>query len=88
MSSSEFVDWQVYLDEEPNRFQKEDFYLAALTAEVRRSWVRHPSQVDMRKFLLNFKVQEEREDTPEQFMKKSKAFWGIALSFPKKLKDK
>lgn len=53
-TSTEFVDWMRFLHLEMNSKRKEDYYLAQIAAEVRRSLVKKPQEVQVQDFLLNF----------------------------------
>jgi len=77
-SSLEFTDWIVYLNEEPNRFNALYMYIAQLTAEVRRSWIK---QSEIRKtkasdFVIKF-VDEKTlvKQKLEQKTEASKSRW-------------
>ena len=79
--SSEFLEWIVYLDEEEtNGFHREDYYLANIAAEIRRSYVKDPEKVVMKSFLMKFKKREKKPKmTKEEATKRSKMFWGALL---------
>jgi hypothetical protein len=62
-----------YLQTEETRVTKLDYYLAQLTAETRRSWVKSPNKVKTNDFLLRPKEETEK-------MKKSKSVWLGALN--------
>lgn len=80
ISSSEFMDWIVYLDEEMNLFHREDFFLAQIATEIRRSFVKDPSKVKFKDFLIQFKKKvEPKKLSIEERSKRSKAFWGVTL---------
>ena len=51
-TSTEFILWMDYLDEEEKRYKKLDLYLARLIGETRRSWVSKPKDVDDTIFLI------------------------------------
>lgn len=54
MPSTEFLDWCAYLDEEPNRFHREDFFFAMLAREVRAILAKDPKKLKLEHFLLKF----------------------------------
>lgn len=91
-SSTDFVMWMEYLEMEVNAFHREDYYLAQIAAEMRRSFVKNPKKVKLDDFLLKFKNKVIRKGmTKEERTKIAKSFWGAltSLSFaPKKKKDK
>jgi len=73
-SSLDFTNWIVYLNEEPNRFNALYMYLAQLTAEIRRSWVK---QSDVRKvkasaFIIKF---VDKTEVVKQKIEVSKRTW-------------
>lgn len=61
-TSTEFLMWMEYLDEEEGRNKKYEFYLANIIAETRRSWVKNPSKVKLTDFLFH---PESRDKKPE-----------------------
>lgn len=80
MSSSEYVEWIVYLDQDINNFHREDYYFASLTAEVRRGWVKDKDQVDMKDFIIKFESEKEvKETTKEEASRSAKRFFGVLL---------
>ena len=64
----EFEAWLEFLKWELNYHTKLDHYLAAIIAEVRRSYVKDPKKVKLEDLLLRF----EDENTPKQ---DSKSVW-------------
>jgi hypothetical protein len=98
-TSTEFLQWQDYLEEEVNDFHREDYFLAAIALEVRRSYVKDPTKYKIEDFLHTFKKkqapepakEEERRDLTTEDIKrikaensaKSHAFW-FALTGVKK----
>jgi len=86
ITSTEFIDWITYLDdEEGNRIRKEDYYLANIAAEVRRSYVKNPAKVKLESFLMKFKgkdVSKRPKMTRKERTKRAKSFWGTLLKSP------
>lgn len=77
-TSSEFVLWKVYLDDEPNHFHRSDYYLAQIAQEVQRVLSKTPEKVLLENFLLSFSDGEhptKTESSPETKLASSKAFW-------------
>lgn len=76
-TSSEFVDWIFYLDWlDTDGFRKDDFYMAQIASEIRRSFVAKPEKVKLHDFLLKFKEPDAPVQlSPEQRMKRSKSAW-------------
>jgi len=87
VTSSEYMDWIAYLDEEElNGFRREEYYLAAIAAEVRRSYVKDPEKVEVKSFLIKFKRGKETkkvEKTKEERIKASKTFWMALMGMGK-----
>ena len=77
---TEFLDWIAYLDWEERTPSKQDLYLAAMTAEVRRSWVKNPKSVKAKDFLF------ERLPATDPKVQKSKSSWATALKMDLKKK--
>jgi len=68
----EFEDWLLYLDWADYRHQtREDYYLAQIALEVRRSYVKHPNQVKFKDFVYRPPDIKEKEDR----VAASKAAW-------------
>lgn len=64
-SASQFVLWMEYLKLEANLFDPTRMYLVALTAEVRRSWVKSPKDVLVKDFVLKFDMDKSLEEKKE-----------------------
>ncbi len=92
--STEFVDWIAYLDdEEENVFHREDYYLANIAAEIRRSYVVAPEKVDVESFLVKLvrKIKPKKKKPKvsiEERTKRSKSFWAALVKMPKSKKKK
>ena len=52
---SEFQDWLQYLEWEQNYHSKQDYYLAQIAAEIRKTRVKHPQKVKIDHLLMKFK---------------------------------
>ena len=84
-TSREFVEWIAYLEMERNEREKQDYYLALIATEMRRSYIKDPRSVQIEDLLLTFKTSSKRkeeetqvltvEEEKEQRMSLSKAFW-------------
>ena len=70
ISSSEFTLWKVYFQEEHKRFHREDYFFAMLTAEVRRTVVKHPEKVKMQDFLLDFGADDKKKTDESKLIDK------------------
>lgn len=90
-TSSEFIEWMAFLDLERNQTSKEDYYLAQVAAEVRRSFVKSPQSVHVKDFILSFTRAERsspgggspamEDQDPTQ---RSKNYWSAVLGLEKK----
>lgn len=89
-TSSEFIEWMAYLDLEMHQTKKEDYYLAQVAAEVRRSFVKSPQSVHVKDFILSFTQTKKSvpvgEQSPEveDSLQRSKDFWHSVLGIKKK----
>ena len=72
------MEWQAYFEWEQNEHSKQDYYLAQIAAEVRRTMVKKPSQVKVADSLLKFKTTKEVHATN---LSASKAFWFAGVGF-------
>ncbi len=87
MSSTEFLEWVVYLNEDVNAFHREDYFLASIAAEVRCSYVKEPKRVKLSDFLIKFKEKVKRKKVSiKERTKRSKAFWGTITGLTKRKK--
>ena len=75
-SSTDFIQWMSYLEKDTNAFHREDYYLAQIALEVRRSYVKSPAKVKMKDMILEFKRAQKAVDV----MATSKAAWGACLN--------
>lgn len=74
----EFIQWIHYLDEDINRFHRQDFFLASIAAEIRRSNAKHPEKVKNDSFLIEFSKKKIKPDTNNK-LETSKSFWAAHL---------
>jgi hypothetical protein len=58
-TSFEFVEWIEFLrlkkQEKYNEVEKQDYYLAQVATEIRRSFTKNPNSVRVQDFLIKFK---------------------------------
>lgn len=71
-TSTEYIEWMEFLERDINSFHREDYFLANLALEVRRSWVANPNQEKLKTFLLRFSRENE---TPTTGPLSSKQIW-------------
>jgi hypothetical protein len=81
ITSSEFVEWHHYLEQDVNAFHREDYFLAQVAAEIRRTIVRKPQNVKVADLLLKFKdLNRPSVDMPSKMpTMSSKKFWLMSL---------
>lgn len=90
ITSTEFVLWIAYLDNaEMVNVSKQDYYLANIAAEIRRSYVKHPERVSIESFLMKFKragqvSKPKTKKSIKERTKKAKTFWCNFLKIPMK----
>jgi len=89
-TSTEFVTWQRYFEEDLKYPTKEDYYLAQIAAECRRWMSKNPDTVKVEQFLMKFSTwgstpKKLTEEELQERTKNSKARWAAILH--KKGKD-
>ena len=65
-TSTEFVEWIEYFRQDFNVRRREDYFLANIACEIRRSVVKNPKSVKLKPFLLEFEtkpIKKERRNT-------------------------
>lgn len=94
ISSREYVEWLAYLELEVNAFHREDYYLAQIAEEVRRSYVKSPRSVAPGMLRIQFTAQRRAATTREAAAQASKRYWlgavglrGDGTQKPPKAKD-
>ncbi len=63
-TSSEFMDWKVFLEQEDLAVTKQDYYLAQIAAEIRRfllALCSKDSKVNVEDFLMKFETDQPKE---------------------------
>lgn len=79
-TSSEFAEWCAFMDQEDaESFRRQDYYLAQIAAEVRRSYVKRPETVKIEDLLLKFTEEERPKRSPEEELAHQKACFYRAL---------
>lgn len=79
-TSTEFLEWLEYVEQDIETPKRMDFYLAQIAAEIRRGVARNPNSVKLEHFLLNLTLKGKRREplteTEKQMrMANSKAAW-------------
>ena len=77
-TATELVTWIEYLRMEKEKvldIEKQDYYLAQIASEVRRSFVKSPQSVKTSDFMINFKEKEQKPMTKEEASAASKQYW-------------
>lgn len=87
ITSSEFVEWIVFLDEEEMKRTKQDFYLASIAAEVRKGNVKHPNKVKVSHLFITY-AKKKVKMTIKEKAADAKKFFGALLGSPWKNKRK
>ena len=90
-SSTEFADWQRFFEQDLTFPRREEYYLAQIAAEVRRTIAKDPKAVAASEFLLKFDARgKAREATDEEVtdedheasLARSKAAWLAIVKAP------
>lgn len=71
-SSTDYMNWMIYLNKEPNRFNPLYSYLAQIAAEIRRSFVKSPDKVETENFIIKF---VDKKSKIKQKAEQSKSSW-------------
>jgi len=77
-TSTEFIMWQEYLEQDLVISKREYYYLAQIAAEIRRTISKHPKRIKLQDFLLKFRNDKKVNNSMlsvEERTKKSKSFW-------------
>ncbi len=86
-TSKDFSRWKIYLRQRINTPQKIDHYLAQISSEVRRSYVKSGTKICSDDFLIKYQYSKRSKTKDEdRFEKKnamSKAFWLTTLGVKK-----
>ena len=87
-TSTEFLDWVEYIEQDINAFHREDYFLAQIAQEIRRTIVKEPEKVKIESFLQKFErkvVKIKKKLTKKEAAEKSKRRWlpWAGLSFKK-----
>lgn len=83
------MDWISYLDfQDTEGFHREDYFLAQIAAEVKRSWVKNPEKVSAKEFLLKFSTEQPSPIRDKQAKaNEAKRFFLMSLGVEDKVDD-
>ena len=73
-TSTEFLDWMIYLEQDVNAFHREDFFLANIAKSIIQANSKDPKSVKLKHFLLKFE-QEDSKASKASKMKQSLLAW-------------
>ena len=76
-SSTEFLDWLEYLEQGVNVRRREDYYLAQIAREIRRTVVKNPQNVALKSFLLEFEIEKPVKEKRKSTLKRWLAWAGL-----------
>jgi hypothetical protein len=86
-TSTEFNDWMLYLELEPNLFHREDYYLAQIAAFIVKANAKKNVAIRLKDFLLKFVPEQKSKPlTKEMRLQQSKQFWFNLVGMNKKRK--
>ena len=80
-TSTQFLDWIEYLEQDVNAFHREDYFLASIAREVcqvREMFSKKPKHIKLEWFLQKFtlkKVKDEKPITREEAAERAKRKW-------------
>jgi len=76
ITSSEFVEWIVYLDDDASQIKTEYYYLAQIAARISGLFSKNPKEFKTENFILKFvKKLKEKKMTREEATMISKNKW-------------
>lgn len=80
--------WMEYLgsDYEQNIFHRQDFYLAQIACEIRRTITKNPKAVKLKDFIIDFVKKTVKKKRTSYDVEKSKSFWFAGLGIKDKKK--
>jgi hypothetical protein len=85
-TSNEFVEWMQFLEQDWDIPTRQDYFLAQIAAEMRRSIAREPKAVKLEHFMLKFATPAKRaaREAEQQHGNNSKAHWLAFFGLGKK----
>jgi hypothetical protein len=80
ITSSEFIEWNAYLDEKEKTPNRQDILLANIALENRRGFIKNPGSAKLIDFLQVFDMKESPKQTWKEKAKAAKGFFGSLIS--------
>lgn len=80
ITSSDFIDWIVYLDEKEKIPTRQDILLGNIALECRRSYIKHPWLTKLDEFLQVFEIRKPKKQNWKEKMNLAKGFFGNLFS--------
>ena len=92
-TANEMLDWSIILKQQAEQKydrEKNDYYYAQIAAEIRRSYVKHPKDIQNKDFLLQTPAEMKLSSSSEEQTKKkrtqtAKCFWFGLLGIKDKI---
>ena len=76
-----------YLEDEPNHFHREDYYLAQIAVEIARSHAKNPKRIKLEDGLLKFgESKKDKKLGAKEKERQARQFFTLMLSVPSKRK--
>jgi hypothetical protein len=88
ITSTEFNDWCIYLDEAAKTPTRQDILFANIALECRRSYVKNPWIIELRDFLKMFDMPESKKKTWKERASQAMGFFSNLASVYGKKKRK
>lgn len=79
-TSTEFLEWCDYIEQDLRQHHREDYYLAQIAAVVQRGYAKYPKQVKLEDYLFSFNEEKgpkkpRTEEEQKRQTAASKARW-------------
>jgi hypothetical protein len=85
ITSTEFNDWNIYLNEAAKNPTRQDILLANIALECRRSYVKNPWNIKLKAFLKMFDMPKSKKKTWKEKASQAKGFFSsLASAYGKK----
>ena len=63
-TNRECMAWLRWLEEQKNNPSRSDYYLMRIAAEVRKSWAKDPTKIQLNQFRINFVPPKQESEQP------------------------